>query len=66
MTLYERYLEEIREEVKRSIAKEKRGELPMPDTSAVGIFNFVPEIVRPVAQQVLIVSKVKIGNGWIN
>ncbi len=66
MTQRERYLEEIRDEVKRSIAKAKSGELPMPDTGALGIFDFVPEIVRPAAQQVLIVSKVKIGNGWIN
>jgi hypothetical protein len=66
MTQRERYLEEIREEVKRSIAKAKSEPVTL-DTSGVQPFALAAELFKLFSptKQVMIVHN-RIGNGWTN
>jgi len=64
MTQRER--EKFDREIEELAKRQRAGEFgPVLDTGGVSLFDLIPEILRPVEHQVLIVSKVKIGNGWL-
>ncbi len=63
----QREYEQFNRDIEQLVERQRAGEFgPILDTGGVSLFDLMPEILRPVEKQVLIVSKVKIGNGWTN